>query len=87
MDSLWVTLWLEQVATINFRNLQAYNMAAEQVCVAGLGNGSHFGMFPADWQVGQLTHTAGWMNVLACPAEDEEPRAGVHYELMQDTER
>ncbi len=43
-------------------------------------------MIPAEWQVNQLTSTPGWMKVLDCPAEGEEPRAGKHYELMEDTD-
>ena len=73
------------VPPFNQRYLKAYNMAGEQVCVAGVGTGSHFGTFPACWEVKQLTNTPGWMKVLACPVEDEEPRPGKHYELMQDT--
>ena len=68
------------------QRLKAYNMAGEQLCVAGVGTGSHFGTFPSGWQVKQLTNTPGWMKVLVCPVEDEEPRPGKHYELMQDTD-
>ena len=74
------------VPPFNQRHLKAYNMAGEQVCVAGVGTGSRFGTFPWDWEVKQLTNTPGWMKVLACPVEDEEPRPGKHYELMQDTD-
>ena len=66
--------------------VKAYTMAGNQVCLAGVGTGSNFGTFPAGWEVRQLTNTPGWMKVLACPVEDEEPpRPGKHYELMQDT--
>ena len=78
--------YYDWVPPVNQRYLKAYNMAGEQVCVAGVGTGSRFGTFPWDWEVKQLTNTPGWMKVLACPVEDEEPRPGKHYELMQDTD-
>ena len=74
------------VPPFNQRYLKAYNMAGEQVCLAGVGTGSHFGTFPWNWEVKQLTESPRWMKVLACPVEDEEPRPGKHYELMQDTD-
>ena len=64
--------------------LKAYTMAGNQVCLAGVGTGSHFGTFPWNWEVKQLTESPRWMKVLACPVEDEEPRPGKHYELMQE---
>ena len=74
--------------TSRIRHLKAYNMTGKQVGIVGVGTGRHFCMFPATWQVCQLTNTPVmvWVKVLACPAEDEVPRAGTHYELMQGTD-
>ena len=45
-------------------------------------------MFRTQVEVQQLINDEnelGWMKVLKCPAEDDDPIPGIHYELLQDT--
>lgn len=52
------------------------------------GSGIEFRMFRTQVEVQQLINDEnelGWMKVLKCPAEDDDPIPGIHYELLQDT--
>ena len=63
------------------RRLKAFNMAGEQLRLAGVGSGSDFGTFPARWEVNELLNRGGWMKIFACPEEDLGQKKGKHYEL------
>ena len=53
-----------------------------QVCLAGLGEGADFGTFPRHWTAGDMMKS-GWIHVLKGPVENERPKAGVHYSLIE----
>ena len=71
----------------SIKRLKAYTLSGEQVCMAGLGSEDTFGTFPGGWEVGNLLNTTGWIKVLGCPGDGETPKAGAHYELLDNTWR
>ena len=64
------------------RRIKAYTLGGRWVCLPGLGEGEDFGTFPRDWQVGQLTNTPGWVEILKSPEAGERVQEGVHWQRL-----
>ena len=71
----------------SLKRLKAYTLSGEQMSLAGLGSEDTFGTFPGCWEVRNLLNTTGWIKVLGCPGNGETPKAGAHYELLDNTWR
>ena len=70
--------------TPSFARVKAYlGFGGTQVCLAGLGEGADFGTFPRHWTAGDMMETSGWIQVLKRPEENERPKAGVHFILIE----
>ena len=54
-----------------------------QVCLAGVGERANFGTFPRSWTAGDMMDTSGWIEILKCPEENERPKVGEHYNLIE----
>ena len=62
--------------------IKAYVMCGEQVCLAGLGSGPHFGTFPRHMTAESLMNSPHWIRVRRPPTEDEKITRGIHYEPL-----
>ena len=66
------------------RRVKAYlGFGGTQVCLAGVGERANFGTFPRSWTAGDMMDTSGWIEILKCPEENERPKVGEHYNLIE----